>query len=594
VIEAAGFAVELTEAQLMQMYRQLLTARLVGTRLRAVLPDASPGPLVGGEAPGVAMATALESGDVLFGRLPDAAAFLTGGRSVRELVADALAPSPEPGGRRGLFVGSVTVSVPADGIPAYAVGAAAALRSREGAGVVVADVGPSDTGRGLWHEAMEFAAGERLPVVFVARSVRRPDAEHRPVADRGPGYAVPATVVDASDVLECYDAVRSAIELAREGGGPSLIEAVLVQGADGGITLSAECVQRYEEYLGVRGMLDEQRRRHLAEVIGAEADEAIAAADAAPDPGGGDPFAVRTATPLSPTASGAPSDQEVTVAEAIVAAVSRGMERDRRAIVLTNGDPDAELTARFGPTRVMAAGVGSALLIGAAAGAALAGARPVVLMLGDAGCCSDLAERLLVSAGSQHGSAGVPVSMVAIFPELPPESMGLRVVAPGSASDARGIVLSAMLDLNPVVVAVAGPGQPSGTVPPGDQEVALDRAHRVREGDAASIVTWGAGVAAARTAADVLATSGVSVDLIDLRSLGPIDWGMVDQSLAGTGRLAIVEPGGASRIGAAVAARAAEIGFWSLDAPVIRLAVVGDPEADVAAIAEAVRTLVAI
>jgi pyruvate/2-oxoglutarate/acetoin dehydrogenase E1 component len=125
-------------------------------------------------------------------------------------------------------------------------------------------------------------------------------------------------------------------------------------------------------------------------------------------------------------------------------------------------------------------------------------------------------------------------------------------------------------------------------------EVAMDRARWVRTGGSATVVAWGPAVAAATLAADRLVTDDLGVDVIDLRSLAPLDWNTIERSVAKTGRLAIVEPGGPSAVGTEVAAHAAEAGFWSLDAAVVRLVAEADPDEAATDIAASVRTLLAV
>ncbi len=151
---------------------------------------------------------------------------------------------------------------------------------------------------------------------------------------------------------------------------------------------------------------------------------------------------------------------------------------------------------------------------------------------------------------------------------------GLKVVAPATPADAKGLLIAAIRDNNPVIYFESKPLYRSlkGYVPPGDYVVPLGQARLARTGDALSIISYGSMVREALTAADRLAGEGISMEVLDLRTLKPLDTEAILTSVRKTGKVLIVHA--ANRllgVGAEVAALISEQAFEWLDAPVRRL-----------------------
>lgn len=170
-----------------------------------------------------------------------------------------------------------------------------------------------------------------------------------------------------------------------------------------------------------------------------------------------------------------------------------------------------------------------------------------------------------ISAGPQHSQC-----LEVWFAHIP----GLKVVCPSSPADAYGLLKAAIADPDPVVfVENKALYALKGQVPDEPFSIPLGKAHVVREGTDATVVSYGAMVAQAVKAADQLAEQGVSVEVVDLRSIQPWDEAAVLQSLRKTHRLLIAhEAVEAFGVGAEIAARMADIGFDELDAPILRVA----------------------
>jgi len=242
------------------------------------------------------------------------------------------------------------------------------------------------------------------------------------------------------------------------------------------------------------------------------------------------------------------------------------------------------------PDRVLDTPISEMGLLGAAVGAALTGLRPVVeLMFMDfIGVCLDpllnqaaklrymfggkarvpLTVRTVVGAGMQ-AAAQHSQSLYWITAGIP----GLKTVIPSNAGDAKGLLLAAIRDDSPVIFCEPkGILFQAGEVPEGDYEVPLGRAAVAREGSDVSLVGFGATVRLALEAADLLAAEGTSAEVLDLRSLAPLDEEAVLATLAKTGRLVVVDEA-TPRCGIAsdVAALCVDRGFDFLNAPVRRV-----------------------
>lgn len=249
------------------------------------------------------------------------------------------------------------------------------------------------------------------------------------------------------------------------------------------------------------------------------------------------------------------------------------------------------LFEEFGPKRIIDTPISETAILGLATGAAAVGLRPIVeIMFVDfMGVCMD---ELLNNAAKMHymfgGKISVPMvvrapcgagfsaaaqhsqSLDSWFAHIP----GIKVVAPGSPADAKGLMLAAIRDNNPVIyLEHKGLFGMTGEVPEGDYEVPLGKADIKREGRDVTIVTWSAMVNKSLEAAKQLAQDGIEAEVLDLRSIAPLDTGAILDSVARTNRLVIVhEEVLTAGFGGEIAALVADKGFDLLDAPIKRVA----------------------
>jgi pyruvate/2-oxoglutarate/acetoin dehydrogenase E1 component len=268
--------------------------------------------------------------------------------------------------------------------------------------------------------------------------------------------------------------------------------------------------------------------------------------------------------------------RRLTIAKAMSEALAQEMARDPRVLVM--GEDIARLggvfgttqglLARFGPERVRDTPISETAFIGAAVGLAAAGMKPVVeLMFVDFfGVCMDsiynLAAKqsyfsgghvtcplvLMTSVGGGYGDGGQHSQcLYATFAHLP----GMKVVIASSSHDAKGLLLAAIRDPNPVVFmyhkALQGMGW-LGTIPRSithvpeeDFVVPIGKAAVVREGGDVTLVGWGVGVHHALDSAEVLAAEGIGAEVLDLRTLAPLDRESIVRSVRKTGRLVVID-----------------------------------------------------
>jgi 2-oxoisovalerate dehydrogenase E1 component beta subunit len=294
---------------------------------------------------------------------------------------------------------------------------------------------------------------------------------------------------------------------------------------------------------------------------------------------------------------------EKTYIEAIRDGIREEMQRDGRVMILGE-DVGAKggvfgvtegLQREFGEERVLDSPLAESMIVGVAIGAAMNGLRPIAeiqfqdfIMPAMDQIVSEAAKMRYRSngdwgvpmvlrspfGGGVHGALYHSQSIEAIFAHIP----GLRVVVPSTPYDAKGMIVAALRDPDPVLYfehkrcyrAI------KGEVPDGDYTVPLDRARVAREGTDIAVFSYGMMVHTSLEAADRLAADGFSCEVTDLRSLRPIDRAAIVASARKCGKVLVVQEANlAVSVAAEVAAIIAEECFDYLDAPVMRL---GGPE----------------
>ena len=288
----------------------------------------------------------------------------------------------------------------------------------------------------------------------------------------------------------------------------------------------------------------------------------------------------------------------MTVQEAIDQALAEEMARDPSVLLLGEGVATKRraLVDAFGAERVRNTPLAEGIIAGTAVGAAATGLRPVIDLLFAPFLCYAMDElvnsagKLRYLSGGQFSFPLVTMAMTgagwgvgaqhnhnveAWFAHAP----GLKVVMPASVADFKGLLKAAIRDQNPVLFFIdIGLAYTSGDIPDGEHLVPLGQAVVRRPGEAVTLISYAKTVAVCEQAAQTLAGQGISAEVIDLRTLKPLDEASILASVRKTGRAVIVhEASRSGGIGAEVAATIGEHAYDALKAPVLRLAGPGAP-----------------
>lgn len=499
-------------------------------------------------------------------------------------------------------------------------GAALASKLRMTTQVTVAFFGDGGANQGVFHEALNLAAVWKLPMIFVCENNQYAlnTAFHQTtsvpqIADRASAYGVPGKTIDGNDAVEVFHVVGEAIGRARGGEGPSLIEAMTWRwgphsmranlreprtDAEMAAWKARDPLIRLRERMTAAGVRVEEVEALKASVE-AEIEAAVAFATQSSEP---TLEILNTAVyaPLKATIEpNEPGDRLLTYTEALNEALDQEMQREPSVFIL--GEDIAEtggifqvtkgLVEKYGAARVRDTPISEAAFCGAAVGAAIAGLRPIVeIQIFD--FVTQMMDMIVNQAAKfrlmNGGFAKVPVvirgpqgggirlaaqhsqSLEAWFAHVP----GLVVVAPSSAYDAKGLLISAIRDDNPVIFLehkMLYFGE-RDAVPQEPYAIPIGKAAIRREGKDVTIVATQMMVSKALSAAVVLEHEGISVEVIDPRTIKPLDEETILASIRKTHRLVIAhEACRTGGFGADVSARVSEKAFKDLHAPVLRV-----------------------
>ncbi|HEY2563618.1 MAG TPA: dehydrogenase E1 component subunit alpha/beta [Acidimicrobiales bacterium] len=632
---AQPLAFDYSGADLLEMHRRMLLIRGFEARVSDLYRDGEvPGFVhlsTGQEASAVGACWPILPTDVITSNHRGHGHCLAKGLAPMAMFAELM--GKEPGTNRGRG-GSMHIADPsigifgANGIVAaglpIAVGAATASQLRADGGVAVAFFGDGAVAQGAFHEAMNLASVWQLPVVFWCEN--NGYAEFSPAATqtaatlerRASGYDVGYVAVDGNDVTATASVMTSVVEAVRGGGGPAIVEATTYRwhGHYEGDP------QRYREQAEVEAWKDRDpliahaRRLEsagftsddiasLESSVARELDEAVEEARrlAHPDTADLGAFVTRPRPELPEPPAPTEDAPIFRTLDAVHSALEVELAGDDRVFVagidVAHGGNVFGLMRglhdKFGD-RVHDTPISETAVMGLGVGAAMAGMRPVVelMYLDFVGVCLDqllnqaakmpfmtggTAEMALTvrtqfgagrSSGSQHSQ-----SLEALLAHIP----GLSVVMPSTPADTYGLLRAAIQDPNPVVFienrllyGMKGPQPPEEYILP------IGKSAVVRTGTDVTVVSVSRMVHEALAAADMVAGEGVSVEVIDLRTVAPLDMAPILESVHKTNRLLIaheaVVPFG---IGAEIAATVARDAFWDLDAPIVRVGAAPTP-----------------
>lgn len=488
--------------------------------------------------------------------------------------------------------------------------------------VAVAFFGDGAINQGVFHETMNLAAVWKLPLIFVCENnqyalttPRQRTTAGNSLAARAEPYGVPGIEIDGNDPEAVFFAARDAIERARHGGGPSMIEAHTYRWSQHSMRANLAEPRPKEEVqawlardplpltadrLIRRRVCTQTALDEIQVAVRTEVESAVAFAHESPAP----TFemalaAVNASSVLTGGTLPDPGPRKLTFVQAVNEALRQEMDQDIDVIVMgedigtTGGifQATAGLFERFGGNRVRDTPISEATFVGCGVGAALTGLRPVVeiqffdFVAMTMDMIVNQAAKLrymmggkpivpLVIRGPQGGgfrmAAQHSQSLEIWFAHIP----GLIVVGPSSPYDAKGLLISAIRDNNPVIFLESKLlyTAPPDSVPETPYAIPLGRGIVKREGIDVTVVATMAMVPRALAAANQLEREGCSVEVIDPRTFRPLDEELILESVRKTHRLLIVHEACTDYgFGAEVAAMVVDKAFDWLDAPIARL-----------------------
>jgi pyruvate/2-oxoglutarate/acetoin dehydrogenase E1 component/TPP-dependent pyruvate/acetoin dehydrogenase alpha subunit len=525
----------------------------------------------------------------------------------------------------------LTTAIVGGGAP-IANGLALAAQLRGEDRVTIVNFGDGATSIGAVHEAMNLAGVWKLPVIFLCQNnqigeyTKIPDYTASPdFAGRAAGYGFKGVKLDGNDPISFHNEMKAIIADVRAGKGPVFVEAVTLRlGTHAGFADNEMLTK--EELAAGKAAWPVPRTRALlldAEVCteaelaaidaaaAAEVKEAIAFAEASPPASVEDMFdhvyADATVAPrrgVYPVREAEPAITGETKPMAMFQAVGEAMDlalaADPNVFLLGEdiGDPpggvfktSVGLETKWGKARVRPTPIAEQAIIGAATGAALVGMRPVAeIMFCDfiAVTMDQIANHAAKQRFMSGGATHVPMTMrilvaggIGGFGAQHTQSLeawllhtpGLKVVYPSTPAEAKGLLTSCIFDDDPCVQleSMMLTFSAKGEVPTGDYRIPLGVAKVKREGTDISLITFGWQVGQCLAAAEELAKEGISAEVVDLRSLMPLDYHRVLDSVKKTRRALVVHAATEfCGLGAEIASTVNEELFHTLKGPVAR------------------------
>jgi 2-oxoisovalerate dehydrogenase E1 component len=627
---------QLSDPLLLELYQDLLFPRMIEEKMLILLRQGKISKWfsgIGQEAVSVGIARGLQAKDYILPLHRNLGVFTTRGIPLKRLIAQWLGKEAgfTKGRDRSFHFGAPDYHVIGmishlGAMLPVADGLALAGKLNGDDAIAVPFSGDGGASEGDFHEALNVAAVWELPVLFVVENngygLSTPSSEQfrcEQIADRAIGYGMKGYTIDGNNVLEVYQAVREIRAQMRIDKQPVLLECMTFrmrghEEASGTKYVpqplldewqQKDPVASYESWLLAEGLTDEQWIAGIREQFRDQINEAVEAAFAEPD--------IEVSMEREVADVYAPADKVETVApgtemremrfiDAIQDGLLQAMERHPELVLM--GQDIAEyggvfkitdgFVTRFGKDRVRNTPLCESAIVGVGMGLSLGGKKSMVEMqFADFVSCGfnqivnnlakthyrwghapDVVVRMPTGGGTGAGPYHSQ-SNEAWFTQVP----GLKVVYPSSPADAKGLLIAALADPNPVMYFEHKfmYRNKIGAVPEGYYTLPLGEAACVGKGEDISVITYGMGVHWAMEAREELANQ-VSLEVIDLRTLIPWDTKTVFESVRKTGKCFVLcEATTTGSFGAEIAAAVAEACFEALDGPVIRLGALDTP-----------------
>ncbi|MEM6262396.1 MAG: dehydrogenase E1 component subunit alpha/beta [Bacteroidota bacterium] len=624
----------LTDAQLLQLYEQLLLPRMIEEKMLLYLRQGKISKWfsgIGQEAISVGITAALNPEDYLLPLHRNLGVFTTRGLTLESLFCQwqGKAGGFTQGRDRSFHFGSpkdriIGMISHLGAMLPVADGLALASKLKGESWIATVFSGDGGTSEGDFHEALNLASVWDLPVLFVVENngygLSTPTEEQyrcKQLADRAKGYGMEGYTIDGNNVLEVYHFVKDVATQMREDHQPVLLECNTFrmrghEEASGTKYVPQELfdtwaekdpIATYTQFLHTEGVLTDEfeadiRAKHTA-YIEAELQAAQESADISPD------VTHETQQVFAPSSAAltppADTTKEIRMVDAIAESLEASLHEHENLVFMgqdvagyggvfkiSEGFADT-----FGKGRIRNTPICESAVIGAGLGLSLSGMKAVVEMqFADFVSCGF--NQIVNNLAKNHYRWGHAPDVVVRMPcgggvgagpfhsqtnegwftQVP----GLKIVYPAFPEDAKGLLSTAIQDPNPVLFFEHKAMYRSikGEVPTNHYHLPIGKANRVLMGDDLTVITYGMGVHWALEATASF-DAGV-IEVIDLRSLIPWDQETVFESVRKTGKcLVLYEASHTSAFGAEIAATIGEVCFTSLDAPVRRLGAMDTP-----------------
>ncbi|ARN76956.1 dehydrogenase [Nonlabens spongiae] len=483
--------------------------------------------------------------------------------------------------------------------------------------------GEGGTSEGDFHEALNVASVWQLPVLFCIENngygLSTPTSEQyncKDLADRAAGYGMKSQIVDGNNIIEVYNTVSRILNDMREHPEPVLLEFKTFrrrghEEASGTKYVPDELMNfwadrdpilRYEQYLLNQGILNQDTIRSLQEEYKTAIEEGLdtAFAKAKPSPSTSQELADVFSQHHHASVPASPSTKNIRLVDAVKDGLDVAMKKFDDLVIMGQDIADyggvfkitEGFTEKYGKERVRNTPICESAIVEAGMGLSIAGMKAVVEMQFADFVSSgfnpivnylakshyrwaqkaDVVIRMPCGAGVGAGPFHSQ-SNESWFHTIP----GLKIVYPSTPADAKGLLISAIEDPNPVMFFEHKALYRSvyGDVPDDYYNIELGKASLVKEGNELSIVTYGAAVHWAIEAVEELS---LKADVLDLRTIVPLDEEAIKESVLKTGKvLVLTEDNLTGSVASEIAAKIGEQWFEHLDAPVKRLGSIDTP-----------------
>ncbi|MEM3637261.1 MAG: thiamine pyrophosphate-dependent enzyme [Conexivisphaerales archaeon] len=635
----------LQEEQLKTMYRLMVYARLLDeqmTRLSTFREIGTYAPFRGQEAAQIGYSMAMEANDWLVPMYRDTGALVARGVPAEQLFLYWAGDERGMAIPEGLKILPIAIAVGTQ-VP-QAAGLALANKLRKTGSVVITTTGDGGTSKGDFHEGLNMAGSYSLPLVTIVENnqyaismPRSQQTASKTIAQKAVAYGIEGLLVDGNDAVAVYEATRYAVEKAREGEGPTLIELYTYRM---GVHTTAELVShklqpqeelakwekkdpilRLEKYLLSRRIINSESVQEVRDEAASRVKQAVDTFRKIEPPDPKDIFRYTYARMTKDqalqmkeafgssdepyqqiqeeSASSSKTRQGVNIRNAINMALRQEMELNERIVIFgedvgRNGgvfQVTKGLQDDFGMDRVFDTPLAELGIAGLFLGLSVGGLIPVAEFQFDGftppaydQIFNNIARFRNRSRGRYNvrGVIRFPYGGGLHAPELhldSPETYfvhtpGLKVVIPSNPYDAKGLLASSLAEEDPVIFMEPKRfyDTPRIDVPEERYLIPLGKSKLVRKGEDVTLVTYGAMLYSTMEAADAMSKEGRSCDVIDLRTLSPLDFDAIRASVEKTGRLVIVHEAPKNLgMGAEIAARIADESLLYLKAPVKRV-----------------------